>query len=1289
MNKYLILGFLLTLFAQVQAQEPNDCINAITVCGNGTFMSNATGIGNTQEVSSCSGFEHNSLWLEVNIVQGGTLGFDLIPNDPDILVDYDFWVYGPNRICSNLGSPIRCATTNPNLAGLPNNHTGINGSTTLTQTGPGANGNGYVYWLTVSPGQTYYIAIDRPVGDGGFEIQWTGTATAGTGAFPSPPTVNAINDVIQCSSNPNISVFDLNSLKNSINADPTNSIEFYGTLADAVDGINPLPGIYANTSNPQQIYAKVLSSVTDCYSLTDFNLVVSPIPTATVAASNTNICEGDGVTFTITGTPNATIHYTLDGGNTTLDVLLDASGIATITQTLTSNTTLELIDAQILSATNTIICSQTLSDTVSITVNPSVTPAFTQVAPICNGDALTPLPTTSNNGISGTWSPTLDNTTTTTYTFTPDAGQCATTQTMEIVVNPIVTPSFTAIADICAGEALTPLPTTSNNGITGTWSPTLDNTTTTTYTFTPDAGQCATTQTLTIIVNPTVTPNFTPIAAICSGDALTPLPTTSNNGITGTWNPVLDNTTTTTYTFTPDAGQCATTQTLTIVVNPTIIPTFTPIAAICSGETLLPLPATSNNGITGTWSPALDNITTTTYTFTPDAGQCATTQTLTITVNPSTIPTFTQVTPICSGDALTPLPTTSNNGITGTWSPALDTTATTTYTFTPDAGQCASTQTMEIVVNPILIPTFSPVSAICAGETLTPLPTTSNNGISGTWSPALDNTTTTTYTFTPDAGQCASTQTLTIVVNPTVFPMFTQIAAICNGESLTPLPTTSNNGVTGTWSPSLNNTVTTTYTFTPDAGQCATIQTMEIIVNPVPTMSLNSLTECSTTGNGYFYFDLSAEIPAILGNSQDPTDYTVMFYEDPAVTTLISVNPYTNSTPYNQTIYVVITNNNSSCSQTFPFVLTVEDAAMATMPSPVIVCDYDGTNDGLFAFDLTSLNTEILNGQDPNTYHVTYHENSLDAQQGINPIPNPEDFVNTNPYNQTIYIRVTNVNIPDICYANTSFEYTVSPILKPETSSVDGLNTICVDYVTNVVQNPITLVSDLQGSNYTYTWYLNGIEIIGATQGSYIVDTPAPGLYTVSVTEIQNTANCTSEISEPFEIIQSGQAVFVNVTQSGTFEPNPSITVTVEGYGDYWYQLDNGPIVDNGGVFTNVSPGLHTFYVYDRKTENPSCGFITINDIQIIDYPKVVTPNFDGYNDTWNITALQDQPNAQISIYDRYGKALANIRPSGPGWDGTYKGELLPSTDYWFVLTYQDEESGEQKQFKAHFALKR
>jgi valyl-tRNA synthetase len=41
----------------------------------------------------------------------------------------------------------------------------------------------------------------------------------------------------------------------------------------------------------------------------------------------------------------------------------------------------------------------------------------------------------------------------------------------------------------------------------------------------------------------------------------------------------------------------------------------------------------------------------------------------------------------------------------------------------------------------------------------------------------------------------------------------------------------------------------------------------------------------------------------------------------------------------------------------------------------------------------------------------------------------------------------------------------------------------------------------------------------------------------------------------------------------------------------------------------------------------------------------------------------------------------------GVGWDGTFNGEALPSTDYWFTVEY--EENGESKIFKAHFSLKR
>jgi phosphodiesterase/alkaline phosphatase D-like protein len=66
-----------------------------------------------------------------------------------------------------------------------------------------------------------------------------------------------------------------------------------------------------------------------------------------------------------------------------------------------------------------------------------------------------------------------------------------------------------------------------------------------------------------------------------------------------------------------------------------------------------------------------------------------------------------------------------------------------------------------------ITPTFTQIAPICAGETLSALPLTSNNGILGSWLPAINSSTTTTYTFTPNSGQNATTTTMTIVVGTT------------------------------------------------------------------------------------------------------------------------------------------------------------------------------------------------------------------------------------------------------------------------------------------------------------------------------------------------------------------------------------------------------------------------------------------------------------------------------------------------------------------------------------------
>ncbi|MBC7642144.1 MAG: gliding motility-associated C-terminal domain-containing protein, partial [Flavobacterium sp.] len=348
----------------------------------------------------------------------------------------------------------------------------------------------------------------------------------------------------------------------------------------------------------------------------------------------------------------------------------------------------------------------------------------------------------------------------------------------------------------------------------------------TTYTFTPLTGQCAIPTQLTINVNSilNVSPSFNAVAAICIGDTLTALATTSLNNINGTWSPALNNQLTTTYTFLPNPGQNANTTTLTITVNVKTIPSFNVANPICEGDFLAALPTTSNNGVTGIWSPALNNILTTNYLFTPTSGLCATTTNLLLTVNPKTIPTFNSIPDICFGDILLALPTTSLNGITGSWSPALDNTITTDYTFIPTLGLCTTNQTLKIVVKPIQTPTFNPILSICEGDILLALPTTSLNGIAGNWSPALNNLLTTKYFFTPNSGICANTIDLTINVATKKTPTFSPIPDLCFGDVPPTLPTVSNNGISGIWTPNIvSNIKSDIYSFIPNSNQCTNL----------------------------------------------------------------------------------------------------------------------------------------------------------------------------------------------------------------------------------------------------------------------------------------------------------------------------------------------------------------------------------------------------------------------------------------------------------------------------------
>jgi hypothetical protein len=221
---------------------------------------------------------------------------------------------------------------------------------------------------------------------------------------------------------------------------------------------------------------------------------------------------------------------------------------------------------------------------IDLTIQPLVTPTFNAVGPFCSGAIIPALPTVSTNGIQGTWSSAINNTATTNYTFTPNADQCATGASLTITINQPATPTFNAVGPFCRGASIPALPTTSVNGIQGQWSPAINNLATTTYTFIPNAGQCATTTTRTITIKQ---PSSAQLSAVACGSYNWNGQTYNSSGV---------------YTFvTLNAAGCDSTVTLTLTINtPSVAATFitaNPGFSITTGSSVT---LTVNGGSLGT-----------------------------------------------------------------------------------------------------------------------------------------------------------------------------------------------------------------------------------------------------------------------------------------------------------------------------------------------------------------------------------------------------------------------------------------------------------------------------------------------------------------------------------------------------------------------------------------------------------------------------------------------------------------------------------------------------------------
>lgn len=438
-------------------------------------------------------------------------------------------------------------------------------------------------------------------------------------------------------------------------------------------------------------------------------------------------------------------------------------------------------------------------------------------------------------------------------------------------------------------------------------------------------------------------------------------------------------------------------------------------------------------------------------------------------------------------------------------------------------------------------------------------------------------------------------------------------------------------------------------------------KTITIYDTPKVLSTPYKLVQCDTQDSqptdGLSTFNLSLANEAIcLGKK----DFEVYYYHsiNDAEADITNTNSipiiYQNNIPDEQ-LYAKVIQNNASCSNIGSVILHANKNNLIA-PSQLHGCDID-KREAVFNLEQKKelIKTEL---NLPSDVHLFFYANENDASLRINELE--QQYTSSS---KIIFIRAEN---SEGCYGTGQLELIVEPIPKIKTLETKILCEGELSIVLTPGILPPALIND-----FSYLWST------GETTPSISIN--KEGNYNVTVT---NKSNCSSV--ENFEVTLSYLAR-INDIIIKDLKPQNEVFVDVINPDEYKYmiQFQNGSatVLQDYPIFENIPGGVHELIIEN----NQGCGQVR-KQIIVLQAPAFFTPNGDGYNDYWNIKGINatiDQTTS-ICIFDRYGKFLKQLSPSGFGWDGTFNKFPLPSDDYWYTVKL---EGGRES--KGHFSLKR
>lgn len=699
----------------------------------------------------------------------------------------------------------------------------------------------------------------------------------------------------------------------------------------------------------------------------------------------------------------------------------------------------------------------------------------------------------------------------------------------------------------------------------------------------------------------------------------------------------------------------------------------------------------NSNSATSTYTPSASEVTAgsvvLTLTTNDPAGPCpAASDVMTIVISSSPSANFSYPNPSYCQSSADPSPVFPIGGSGGVFSStaglsinsssgAIDVSASTPgiYTvqnFIAANGSCPSanaTTSFEVIATPAT-PGVSNNGLICENGTIQLNgPTVSggtyswtgpNSFSSTTEDPAISNASATeegTYNLVVTVNGCpslAGTTNVVVTPNPNVVITNGASATVCMNDVLT---ITASGASSYVWSTAeitnsidITGTSNTSYSVTGTTAGCSSTASINIVVNPLPGLSVSPTSNNSNCDSptGSLVGIAVTGAPTLSYLWQDGLGNTIGITSD-----LLNVNAGN---------YSVEVTDGNGCTATFgPFTIS----NFPTPSTPVVnFTDASPCLDIPVTGSISTVNGGSYSWTGPNGFTNSTSSFTLDPVQLTN---------------SGTYCAIVTVNGCQSSPGCADLTVNTLPTVSVSSNSTNN-NTYCLGANASLFAAGNGAFSWSGPNNFSSTNdTVNFNPAFGSQSGLYVVSiTDGNGCSNADSITIAINSNAFGGISGPAELCP-GQTLILTATGGDTYSWN----------GPNLFTSSNAMITIP--TFTQNQAGIYIVQITD------SLGCITSDTTEVsvlhssscLDIPELVTPDGNGSNDTWDVEGLEYYPEAEVFIYNRWGNLIYQVSPYTTPWNGEPNNGLtidgksgkVPFGTYFYQIKLNDSEGTEYK----------